>query len=253
MKKIISLVALLLAMVMLLSACIGRVKSPEDTDGSTTGTTADDPAAADAAVTENKEDTALPTEEQEEKPEALSAEKEFYNMLNKDWYRRALGCTFEKPEEIDAYFFFYIGVGANEQATDEERALILEAYKKKNPNSGNPEEYSSYYIRLPVEKINEGLSVFGVTIEDIEIPDRWAYIEKTDAYYFWVSDAYGVGRWSVTKVEKGEDGMVAVYWEPEGLHYNTATGAHMQNAKMVMTLQEQPDGTYRILSNVPQE
>lgn len=149
-------------------------------------------------------------------------------------------------------FFFYLGVGSNEPATDEELAFIVDAFKKRNPDTDNV-NYAYNYKRLPVEKINEGLSVLEVTLEDIQIPDRWVYNEKTDAYYFWVSDAFGVTGTDVTKVEKSAEGIMKAYWETERYHLNTATGEFMQGAKMIMTLQEQPDGTYRVLSNVPQE
>jgi len=199
------------------------------------------------------EDTTVPPEGQEGNSVDLTAIEEFRAIMKSNqWYGRAWDCTFEKPEDINAYFFFYNGVGANEQATDEELAFIVDAFKKRNPNTDNV-NYAYNYKRLPVEKINEGLAVLGVTLEDIQIPDRWVYNEKTDAYYFWVSDAFGVTGVDVTKVEKSEDGIMKAYWETEHYHLNTATGKFMHGAKMVMTLQEQPDGTYRVLSNVPQE
>lgn len=96
MKKIISLIALLLATVILLSACIGRANYPGNTDGSAAGTT----AAA------NKEDTTLSTEGQEENAADLTAIEEFRAIMQSNqWYGRAQSCTFEKPENIDAYFF----------------------------------------------------------------------------------------------------------------------------------------------------
>lgn len=180
----------------------------------------------------------------------LNTPEDYTAFIQQQWWcLRALGCTFEKPEDISAWFYFYNGVSnqkVNWQSfTDEEKAFVNETFRDSF-DVGTP-------YKLPVEEINKDLSVLGITIADIQIPDRWIYYDKTDAYYYTVSDAYGVGRWSVTKVEKGEDGMVAVYWKTEGSHYNTATGEFMRNAKMVMTLQEQPDGTYRVLSNVPQE
>lgn len=167
-------------------------------------------------------------------------------------YTRALGCIFEKPEDIPAWFYFYLGVGENGQFTDEENAFLMDAFKKKNPNSDEMFAFSA--TKLPVTKINGALSVLGVTIEDIQIPDRWVYYDKTDSYYFWVTDAYGVAGWTVTEVEKGADGMLAVYWETGDLYWgDPAMKEPSQGAKMVMTLQAIPDGSYRILSNVPQQ
>jgi len=236
-----------MAIILLFLLAAGCKKQPDVPSDSIAGpTTSANPTGANGAK-ENEESPS--TAGQSEKP-AVSIEKEFYNLINNEMlYRRALGCTFEKPEDISAWFYFYNGVSnqkVNWQSfTDEEKAFVNETFRDSF-DVGTP-------YKLPVEEINKDLSVLGITIADIQIPDRWIYYDKTDAYYYTVSDAYGVGRWSVTKVEKGEDGMVAVYWKTEGSHYNTATGEFMRNAKMVMTLQEQPDGTYRVLSNVPQE
>ncbi len=184
------------------------------------------------------------------------AEVEKFQKLFKEeyWYRRALGCTFEKPEDISLRFYFYTGTGEigeddYKYFTSEEQAFLAKAYKDKNGR----EEYTMA-TRLPVEKINKALSILGVTLEDVKIPESWVYYDKTDAYYFWVSDAYGVGRWEVTEVEKGTNGIVKVYWETSDFPFNTATERHYPDGtKMVTTLQEKSDGSYLVLSNLPVE
>ena len=183
-------------------------------------------------------------------PVGLLMEEDYKDFIqNEFWYWRALGCTFEEPEDISAWFYFYLGVGENRQLTGEESVFLADAFKQKHPNS----DYNTVTdIKLPVSEINNALSILGVTAEDIQIPDRWVYYDRTDAYYFWVSDAYGVDDWSVTRVEKDGEGKVAVYWETEGAYWNTVTGEFVEGAKMVMTMQEQTDGTLCILSNVPQ-
>ena len=128
----------------------------------------------------------------------------------------------------------------------------MNAFKQKNPN--NDERFALGATKLPVARINEALSVLGVTVEDIQIPDRWVYFDKTDSYYFWVTDAYGVEGWFVTDVEKGADGIVDIYWETKGPYWGDPTrNEPLRGAKMVMTMQAMPDGSYRILSNVPRE
>jgi len=93
-----------------------------------------------------------------------------------------------------------------------------------------------------------------VTLSDVKIPDNWIYYDKTDSYYFWKSDAYGVVGWSVTDVAKDDEGIVKVYWETSAMHHNTATGEFWpKGVKMVMTMQAKPDGGYLILSNLPVE
>ena len=244
MKKV-RFLTLLTVLAMLLCACAVQPEQPtEPTSSANPSETRE--TVANTETTETVDSTEPPAE--------LSTAEDFEKFIRDNtWYWRAIGCIFEKPEEIPAWFYFYLGVGDYAQATGEELAFILDAFQKKNPNTENL-DYAHEYIRLPVAKINGALSVLGVTVEDIQIPDRWVYFDKTDAYYFWVTDAYGVTGWTVTKVEKGTEGVVAVYWETEDYYWGDPTLASpSQGAKMVMTMQQMPDGTYRILSNVPQE
>lgn len=258
MKRTISFIVLLLALVMLLSACVGQ---PTDTTGSTEGSTTGSTKGSTTSSTEistlnTAPETTTPTQEAQKMPAELSTAEDFKEFINNNrWYWRTLGCAFEKPEDLPAYYYFYLGIGeTSQQLTAEEQAFAKDAYQKKNPN-GYYDAVSD--IKLPVAKINEAMSILGVTIEDIKIPDQWVYYDKTDSYYFWVSDAYGVDRWSVTKVEKGTEGIVAIYWEAQA--YGTPAeeqpvpGRIVRGHKMVMTMQLQSDGTYRVLSNLPQK
>lgn len=228
MKRIVCI--LLLAL--LLTAC-GKERIQEPT-------LATDPTTATAAAT------------------AMTDVEKFQKLIQDEyWYRRALGCTFEKPEDISAEHFFYMGLSDEDEKTfgttiaAEEQATLDDIYRQEK---GKDPPTAGGAIKLPVEGINKALSILGVTIEDIEIPSHWLYYDQTNAYYFWVSDAYGVGRWKVTEVEKSTNGIVAVYWETSDVHFNTTTGEHnWDGAKMVMTLQEKADGTCLVLSNVPQE
>ena len=229
-KRFFVVMPVLLILAMLLCACSGELKD-------TSSTTPSD----NTSITGKVEQTLLETKE------------DFANyMKNNQWYTRALGCIFDKPENLPAWFYFYLGVGETGQLTQEENAFLLTAFKEKNPNSDQSFAFSA--IKLPVEKINTALSVLGVTIADVQIPDQWAYFDKTDSYYFWVTDAYGVTGWTVTKVEKGTNGIVAVYWETKEPYWGDPTREEpLSGAKMVLTMQAMPDGSYRILSNMPQE
>lgn len=232
MKRTTAYWALLLIFALLFSACGKQL--PDATDPTV------------PSQQQNTPDTTPTTQPTD--PPALTLEEEFQNLIkSNEWYLRALGCVFDKPENLPAYPYFYLGVGETGQFTAEESAFLKAAYEEKH--NGGYEVMSD--IKLPVTKINEALSVLGITVEDIQIPDRWVYYNKMDSYYFWVSDAYGVTDWSVTKVEKGTDGKVTVYWETENISILGLEGSP-KSAKMVLTMQQQPDGTYRILSNVPQ-
>lgn len=228
MKRILYILLLLTAL--LLTAC-GK-ENTQDPTVTTEPTTAPTTAPTEPAETE---------------------EEKFQKLINDNWwYSRALCCTFEKPEDISAWHYFYAGIGESghddyKYFTDEEIAFLAAAYKDRNGR-----EETVMATRLPVTKINEGLSILDITLEDIEIPKAWVYYDKTDAYYFWVSDAYGVAGETVTRVEKGTNGMVTVYWENPSEYWNTQTGEpYPVGTKMVMTLQEKSDGSYTVLSNVP--
>ena len=226
MKKI----AYILLLALLLTAC-----GKENTQEPTVST---DPTTAPTAAT------------------AMADVEKFQKLIRDNyWYKRALGCTFEKPEDISAEHFFYLGLSEEDEKTFEatitaEEQAALDNFYRQEKGKDPPTVGSA--IKLPVEGINKALSILDVTIEDIEIPSHWLYYDQTNAYYFWVSDAYGVGRWEVTQVEKGTNGIVNVYWETSDVHFNTITEEHnWDGAKMVMTLQEKADGSYLVLSNVP--
>jgi len=253
MKRCIALFLSLCCIMLLFAGCKQPlVDSPntstsEQTEPSTSKT---EPTTEETVGNTEPSETVENTEPSAE----LSTAEDFEKFIkDNEWYWRALGCIFEKPEDIPAWFYFYLGVGDYTQATGEELAFILDAFQQKNPNTANL-DYAHEYTRLPVAKINEALSILGITIEDIQIPDRWVYYDKLDCYYFWVSDAYIIEGWSVTGVEKGTEGIVAVYWETDNSYWgDPALEKPSKGAKMVLTMRRQPDGSWRVQSNVPQE
>lgn len=189
---------------------------------------------------------------------AMTEEEKIEKLIRDNyWYKRALGCTFEKPEDISAEHFFYMGLSEEDEKTfdttiaAEEQAALDDIYRQEE---GKDPPTAGGAIKLPVEGINKALSILDITIEDVEIPSHWLYYDKTNAYYFWISDAYGVGCWEVTEAEKGTNGIVKVYWESTDNIWNTTNETvYPDGTKMVMTLQEKADGSYLVLSNVPQE
>ena len=232
------------------SAATQETEPAKATDAAnpTDATSAADPT--EATNTGNTGNAADPTPNPDA-PVILTPHEEFDQLTgDNEWYWRALGCVFAAPEEISLKYYFYNGVGDKTKETKEELDFIVDAYKKKNP--GYNGQYN--YIRMPAAKLNEGLAILGLTLEDVKIPDSWAYYDKLDNYYAWRTDAYGVEGWSVTKVEKDNNGIVRVYWETDGFFFtDTSMEKRAQGAKMVYTMQLQEDGTYRVLSNLPQE
>ncbi len=172
-------------------------------------------------------------------PVGLFTEADYASYLSQRWYRNALGCIFATPEEIPIEYFLYGGVNFYEPETEEERIYFQETYNSRVPN-----------VKVPVEKMNEALSILGVTAADVKIPSYWKYFDKEDAYYFSRTDAYDFGKWSVTKVEKEEDGIVKVYQKVEKHWFSNYPDDFVI---MVLTMQLQEDGTYRLLSNMPQD
>ena len=183
----------------------------------------------------------------------MNTAEDFTAFIKQEWSCwRAMGCTFENPKDIPLQYYFYMGLEQDESKTyvpltAEEQAEIDAAYRSKfnrDPYTGES--------KLPVKEVKEALEVLGVTLEELTIPDEWIYHAKTDSYYFWKSDAYGVVGWSVTRVDKNTDGTVKIYWESTDGIWNTETNRfYPDGTKMVMTLQGKPDGGYLILSNVP--
>lgn len=183
----------------------------------------------------------------------LNTPEDFTAFIQQEWWCwRAMGCTFEKPENISLEHYFYMGLENDESEpyvplTKEEQERINAAYKAKFGSEPYTDE-----TRLPEKDVKEALSFLGVTLENVKIPDIWLYDDKTVSYYCWKSDAYGLVGWTVTEVVKNTDGTVQVHWESKDSIWNTQTNtSYPDGTKMVMTMQATADGGYLILSNLP--
>ena len=177
-------------------------------------------------------------------------------LTNNYWYWRAAGCTFEKPEDISAKYYFYSGLHYTQrpnpnQFTNDEKVHLTAVWGAKYG-----ENAWAGATKMPVAEINKALAYLGLTIENIWIPEEWTYYRITDSYYFYSTDTFGLAGHKVTELVKLKDGIVKIYWEvgEDAIHHNTATGEYYRNGvQYVMTLQEKTDGSYLILSNVPVE
>lgn len=175
-------------------------------------------------------------------------------LVNQYWYLRALSCTFEKPEDIAAEYFFYNGLApadqlAHTELTNEERAFLFNKWSDKY---GSTPWLNA--VKMPVKKINEALSVFGVAVQDIKIPENWVYYDKTDSYYAYRThtDAFTVTGVTVTDIKRnGIYDIVKIYWKTQQSHTNTATGETWpEGMEMVMTLEKQ-NNNWVIAANAP--
>ena len=182
-------------------------------------------------------------------------EKQYYQdqLTEVYWYFCALGCTFEKPEDISLAYFLYNGLEAEDRQdpstfTHEEKAFLDAAWGDRYGG----DTWSAAH-KMPVAKINAALGFLGqLMLSDLQIPEEWVYYDKTDAYYVWRSDAYFTTGVTVTDAVEYPDGTVKVYWETDQPYKNTSTGEIYSNGvKMVMTLGDFANGRFRIFSNVP--
>jgi len=176
--------------------------------------------------------------------------EEFENFFqsyhsNNLYYRSAIQCTFEKPEDINLYYF--LAGQSSSPMTEEEHLRIDKLFVNKfhySPLAG--------YNKLTKDTLNSALSILGLSVGDVVIPDRWLYDAVTDAYYCEEFGFFVEGK-KFTEVVHKTDGTVLLYWESSRYFLNTSTGESYPNgAKMVMTLKDQ--GThYTVLSNLPIE
>lgn len=158
----------------------------------------------------------------------------FQSLLSnyKSWYNMALTITYDSPEELDLYRFFYNGFDGEHTMTDEE----WEALKDVN---GFDEHFD--FFRLPVEKMDEVLmEYFGITVDDVQATktDGMAYLASTDCYYTMHTDFWCCEGLLVLSVEDLSDGTIEV----------TYTSSNDYAMKVVI-LKPVGDG-YQILSNV---
>ncbi|MBQ8237212.1 MAG: M56 family metallopeptidase [Oscillospiraceae bacterium] len=156
-------------------------------------------------------------------------------------YFRALGTTFNTPEDADLYYFFYGGadVTADWDELDEyERNLLLA--------QGFSEDFDIQ--KLPGDVMEERLQrYFGLGLDAFRIPEEWASDPETETWYTNHSDAW-LPVVTVTGVEEYEDGTVRVYLRVDCVIDDT--GEYVSDAGTVLTLRRTEDGSYRMVSHM---
>ena len=224
-------IALILSLVLLLSAC-AEIPPPADTAP---------PLPAETTV---PVETTLPPETIS--PAAAMTIEEAAALLDfsadPNWLPRSLGCIFEKPEDIDLYYLFYLGVdhpGSWDDIAPESEEFLL---------SQNFMRDMDLQI-MPVAKMEEAIrATFGIELKDVAMPVEWRYIEAEDAYCSNHSDAYFPGVPTITAVEDDGETIVIHYtidgfWLPESEDF-------LDPAHLVLTLERQEDGSVHAVSNV---
>ena len=159
-----------------------------------------------------------------------------------NWLPRALGCLFEKPEDIDLYYLFYLGVehpgSWDDIAPESEEFLLGQGFMRD----------MDLQI-MPVEKMEEILrQTFGIELKDVAMPKEWRYIETEDAYCSNHSDAYFPGVPVITAVE--DDGStITIHYTIDG-YWLPDSGEFLDTAQLVLTLNRLENGTIHAVSNV---
>ena len=180
--------------------------------------------------------------------------EQFQNLLtNEEWLFRIIGCVFDQPEDIALEYLFYRGLPYEEQ---EDPSLYSQAeidfLKDQLRDTFWGEDNWVNANKFPAERLDEILNQYlGVSLDEVQIPERWYYYPEADAYYDVRSDAYIVTP-TVTKVNIGEYGEFYVYWTTEFIRDTRSEELSMiDHPQMVTVLRENEDGTYRVLMNMP--
>ena len=167
-----------------------------------------------------------------------------HDLIDGDrWLSAAVSCVFDDPKDLDLSLLFregFYGLPGGGEASEEERDYLKQQGL----------EFDCPVQRLPVSLLNEVLErYFGVTLDDVAVPEDWYWRADTGCYYSFYSDFYGVALWAPLKVEKQGGDLVVTYVPyPWQALPNPKTGEPVTAA--VMTLREQEEGGYLVVSNV---
>ena len=159
-----------------------------------------------------------------------------------NWLALSLGCLFEKPEDIDLYYLFYLGVehpgSWDDIAPESEDFLISQGFMRD----------MDLQI-MPVEKMDAILrDTFGIELKDVAMPREWRYIEAEDAYCSNHSDAYFPGVPNITAVEDDSQTIV-IHYTIDG-YWLPGSEEFLDTAHLVLTLVRQEGGAIHAVSNV---
>lgn len=239
--------ALFLVLALVISLLCGCVETPPP------ATTAPPPPTETAAPTDAAipSETTIPVEttlppETTAPTEILNEFAEYEALLNftaePNWLPRVLGCVFEKPEDVNLYYMFYLGVehpgSWDDISAESQQSLIDQGF------------WREFDLQImPCDKLEEALqSTFGIGLADVTIPESWGYIEAEDAYCSNHSDAYVPDAFTITNVSESPDGTVEIHYFCES-YYNTAADDFLYTVDLILTLRKTDDG-FLAISNV---
>lgn len=239
--------ALLLALILCLSAC-AEIPPPADTAPPQTTVPAESTPPQTTAPVEITlpPETTIPETIPETTP-IITDFSEYEEMLawqedSTNWLFHALGCVFERPEDIDLNYMFYLGVGHPGSWND-----ISEESRQKLVGQGFMEEMDLQI--MPAEILEEVLlSTFGIDLMSVEMPKEWGYIVTEDAFCSNHNDAYFPSPITITAVE--DDGTnIRIHYTAESFWIPDSEEI-LDTANLILTLVRKEDGTIHAVSNL---
>lgn len=158
------------------------------------------------------------------------------NVVGVNIHNQFLTSLYERPEDIDLYELFYCGTGLRETMSDTERQLVCAL----DPEGEEicPTDKLSVSAISSVLLENTGLTLD--QINQIGLED-FTYLEQYDAYYHTHGDTNYFHGVNITAGER--EGKVVRLYYPDSGRYDCDW--------LCVTLEEQEDGSYWFISNLP--
>lgn len=172
---------------------------------------------------------------------------DYYTLLESDlpernWLYHAMGCTFTRPEEVDLYYMFYLGIDAgswNDLSEESQQSLVEQGLMMEFDLQLMPAQTLDAIVQ----------STFGIPLSDMTIPEDWGYAEAEDTYCSNHSDAYIPGNFTITAVTDSGD-TIQIWYTIDDYYYDTTTEEFLINPSLLLTLHRQADGSINAVSNV---
>ena len=170
----------------------------------------------------------------------------YYALLDasgegRNWFHAATGCLFTSPEEIDLNFMFYLGTGNGgwEVVSEESRQYLL--YKEFM--------WEMDLQVMPVEVLDQILlSTFGISINNVSIPNEWEYLEIEHAYCSNHNDAYFPDPITIVSVTEYSDRTVVINYTVN-YFYDTRADKLYENPQLMLKLYKSETGDLLVYSN----
>lgn len=156
-----------------------------------------------------------------------------------------LTSVYDQPRSIDMYQLFYNGVSPEQAVSDAERQEVTDTYY-----SGSDPEVD--LIRITAEQADTVLTRWtGLTLAETDALNMgsFSYLSDYDAYYHFHGDTNAPGSVCFYAGECSGD-TVTLYYQPEQCGvYLVDTAGSGEEVWAKVTVEPQPDGGLRILSN----